>query len=610
MSGEAQTSAQIVQAFKRFDKDGDGTISREELAGTLRLLGGKKFDEETIDTLMKAADLNGDGKIQYEEFTSWVMKDQNAEKPAEKFAPLDKRGSFACDFKALLPERFDVDVKERYNLDKLQLGEGGYGKVFQARDKECADRSVAIKCVCKTDGTSGGETSEALAREIDVMKTLDHPNICKLLATFEQGKTMFFVMELCEGGELFDKIVNSGVGHLTEKYSSIIVHQVAAALAYTHNLGIAHRDLKPENVVFCSKEPEDTNIKVIDWGLAMSFTGTRMTAAVGSFTYAAPEVICSKNVLTYTSACDLWSLGVLTYVMLSGKPPFWGSTKQHLDNAKQEKYPLKGSPWDKMNASAKDFVKVLIKANPKQRMEIQDVVKHPWFTSVRRNSAAPEEDSADVFKNLQQFSNGSTFTKMCMVAVARQLDHKGLKDIHQVFRDMDVNGDGVLSFQEVSDGFKKIFGEDSPQYKDVKDTFGKLDLDGSGTIDYTEFCAAGLGSRAASQEDAIWAAFKTFDVSNTGKITKEDLTKILDKSDVTDVWSAKVCAEVAQEILNKFADVGDGMISFEDFKKMMKDLWDKSQAPTIGGIAIPGLSGFSAYDMLAEVNALGPPPTS
>eukprot|EP00929_Paragymnodinium_shiwhaense_P120673 TRINITY_DN92677_c0_g1_i1.p1 TRINITY_DN92677_c0_g1~~TRINITY_DN92677_c0_g1_i1.p1 ORF type:complete len:637 (+),score=155.43 TRINITY_DN92677_c0_g1_i1:161-2071(+) len=633
-SKKEETAAAIVEAFKRFDKDGDGTISRDELAQTLRKLGGARFDDATIDLLMASADTNGDGKIQYEEFTSWVMADaqslaggsepqpsvqgptSNAAKPEQKpkeegrFAPLDKRGSFSVDFRTLLPSRFEVDITSRFSLDKLTLGEGGYGKVFVAVDREMPDRKVAIKMVTKADNPKlSAEEREAEAQaldtEIKVMKELDHPHICRLMATFEEKKTMFFVMELCEGGELFDRIIESG--KISEKLSADVIRQVSSALVYTHGRGIAHRDLKPENVVFCSKRPEDTSIKVIDWGLAMSFTGTKMTGAVGSFTYAAPEVITSNNVKEYTSACDLWSLGVMTYVMMSGKPPFWGSEKNHLRNAKQEKYPMDDhqAPWKDIKPEGKDFIKKLIKANPAKRMSAADCVKHPWPAAAASSSEATTATSTDVLSNLKRYSNASTFSKMCITAVARQLSHRHLKDVHAVFRELDANGDGVLSFQEISNGFKRIFGADSVEYAQVGTIFKSLDLDGSQTIDYTEFCAAGFGEQQCNQDEVLWAAFKTFDVDNSGSVDVNDLQRILDNADVQDIWHADVCREVAKEVVDKFARDKNGKISFEDWKVMMQQHWKaRSSDGDQGGEKAGEASCLNAYQLLMEVNKL------
>jgi len=593
----------IVDTFSQFDADGDGVISRKELTKVLKLLGPDQFDDKSIDVLMAAADTNKNGKIEYKEFVAWVMQDD------QKKGPIDKRGSFSVDYRVLLPERFEVEIRERYAMDKLQLGEGGYGKVFIARDKEFENRKVAVKRVTRTG--SDAAPSEALQAEINIMKSLDHPSICKLLATFREDRHLYFVMELCEGGELFDKIIESG--YISESFSATIISQITSALAYAHSRGIAHRDLKPENVVFVSKDPKNTHVKLIDWGLAAEFLDSPMTAAVGSFAYAAPEVILSRNKNVYSEKCDLWSLGVLTYVMLCGKPPFWGTRAQHLRHAKAESYPMKAGPWVTMNPNAKDFVKKLIKADPNKRMVMKDAATHAWLTEA---STAPESGEVkQVLGNLTHFANSSTFVRMCITAVARQLDHKNLRGIHDVFKSMDTNGDGVLCLDEIKKGFASLFGEDSQEAKEAIHIFAGIDVDGSGIIDYTEFCAAGLCQKTASQDDVIWAAFKTFDRDNSGFIERRDLKGILDDADMQDAWSADVCKEVAQDIISMVDKDGDGKISFEDWKKLMRSCWDKKRSPIDDMVAPPegdltrepskfGTSGLQAYDVLRAVSNL------
>merc|ERR1719181_1552243 len=149
------------------------------------------------------------------------------------FRPIDKRGSFQVDYRKLLPERFQVDVNSRYNLAKNCVGEGGFGKVYIAEDAQMENRKVAVKKVQKPRKTGSKSTELVdLDKEISVMKEMDHPNICKLLATFEEGQAIYFIMELCEGGELFDRIVDNGF--ITEALSSNLMKQVASALAYAH----------------------------------------------------------------------------------------------------------------------------------------------------------------------------------------------------------------------------------------------------------------------------------------------------------------------------------------------------------------------------------------
>jgi len=425
---------------------------------------------------------------------------------------------------------------------------------------------------------------------------LDHPNICKLLATFEEGRNLYFIMELCEGGELFDRIIENGF--VSERTTSIILAQVCSALSYAHGRGIAHRDIKPENVVFCTKDRDDNRIKLIDWGLATNFEGG-MTKAVGSMTYAAPEVISSQDRKAYSEACDLWSVGVLTYVMLCGKPPFWGSREQHYKAARAERYPFRDDPWDKMNPEAKDFVKNLLKANPAARTPIGQAAKHPWLLSAPTEGST--ENTGSVLSNLKNFAGQSTFSRLCITAVARQLDHAHLKDIHKVFREMDADGNGVLSIEEVTTALRKLNGDTGAEMdlKDVEELFKKLDADGSKTIDYTEFCAAGLGQKTSSQDDVIWAAFKTFDLDNSGWISVENLKTILDSADVKDVWSSNVCEEVGQEIIQKFDTNGDGRITFEEWQQLMTGCWSKTKTET-SDVA----NSVSAYDLLSQVSGL------
>mmetsp|Transcript_52625 Transcript_52625/g.118517 ORF Transcript_52625/g.118517 Transcript_52625/m.118517 type:complete len:700 (-) Transcript_52625:225-2324(-) len=489
----------------------------------------------------------------------------------------------SIDYRTLLPERFELDVSRRYILDKLALGEGGFGKVYVAKDTRFADRLVAVKQVAKVGSP---EVIKCFYLEIKLMKELDHPNICKLFETFEQDNTIFVVMEYCEGGEVFERVISQG--YISERITAAIIAQVSAALRYAHGKKIAHRDMKPENIVFCSKDVQDHRVKVIDWGLGVSFAdGKGMRAVVGSTTYAAPEILLHRvgDGRKYTANCDLWSLGVVTYVMLCGKPPFWGSLRQQLTRSLAERFPMSRPPWDVISNEAKDFVKRLLRADPEKRLSIEAVSVHPWVAAHdQQGQTAETENMAGVLTNLHHFRNRSVFHAMCVASVARQLDHKHLRDMHQIFREIDANGDGVLSFEEVSEGFRKIFGEDSREYMEVGETFAQLDLDGSGTVDYTEFCAAGLGKYAGEQEEAIWAAFKAFDIHDTGSITKSDLEKVLATASVRNKWSEEVCTEVVEGVMERFDCDGNGTIEYEEWMQFMRSVWEDHNMPADGDV--------------------------
>merc|ERR1711971_243340 len=171
------------------------------------------------------------------------------------------------------------DIHARYQMDKKEIGSGGYGKVFIATDKEFGQKKVAIKKVNKNMCMSDPKKLDALHKEVQIMKELDHPNICKLLETYETQQVMYFVMECCEGGEVFDRIMDAGT--ISEQKTANIIRQVCSALLYAHHRGIAHRDLKPENICFVDADPNKTQVKVIDWGLGFYFGQGRMSSAVG-----------------------------------------------------------------------------------------------------------------------------------------------------------------------------------------------------------------------------------------------------------------------------------------------------------------------------------------
>mmetsp|Transcript_8033 Transcript_8033/g.17411 ORF Transcript_8033/g.17411 Transcript_8033/m.17411 type:complete len:565 (+) Transcript_8033:125-1819(+) len=508
---------------------------------------------------------------------------------------------------ATMPEHVGTEISKRYIIPSREIAAGGYGKVFLAEDRRVPERKVAIKKVVVFDQQKKAD----FKREVDITKELDHPNICKLLETYEQGRFMFFVMEYCAGGEVFERIMDQG--RISEQTSADIVRQVVAALVYAHSRGIAHRDMKPENICFCSENPDDNHVKVIDWGLGFFFGMARMSSAVGSLTYAAPEVLEARESSGYTSACDVWSVGVVTYVMLCGKPPFWGNYQEQLSRMKQESYPMSDASWQAVSRQGKDFIRSVLRAKPSQRPPITEVLNNPWLRM--KASVTSPLVSEQILRNMKQFSAASHFYSICVSSVARQLDHSNLRDVHKVFSDLDANGDGVLDVHEVRTGFKKIFGEKSEQLQGIEEMFASLDLDGSGTIDYTEFCAAGIGEHLSQQENVLWAAFKSFDVGNDdGLISKDEIKEVLRRGDVNQVWSPEVCESVLEEVFKKFDTDGDGTINFDEWLRLMRESAGRhandmegddetKQVATLKAGAIDGRRGPGHFDRTYKVLA-------
>ena len=233
-----------------------------------------------------------------------------------------------------------VKFKDYYKvMDNKLLGEGAFGKV-----KKCVNIKTKIVHAVKVMEKSKMDKNEKirLSYEIDILKNLDHPNIVKLYEVFEDDRNIYLVTELCTGGELFDIISDRT---FTEREAADIIKQVLQAIAYCHKQKVAHRDMKPENILIDSTESNKMVVKIIDFGTSQVFDAKeKMTQAFGTCYYVAPEVLQE----VYTEKCDIWSIGVILYILLSGEPPFNGvDDTAILDQVKLGLYSFKNEIWKK-----------------------------------------------------------------------------------------------------------------------------------------------------------------------------------------------------------------------------------------------------------------------
>ncbi|CAN6485007.1 unnamed protein product [Victoria cruziana] len=252
------------------------------------------------------------------------------------------------------------NLENRYVLEE-QLGSGQFGVIRYCYDKLTGE-TLACKSIAK-DKLVTLEDVQSVKLEIEVMHQLSgHPNVVDLKAVFEEEDYVHLVMELCEGGELFQLLVDQGP--LSETEALAMFKQFMEVLKYCHDKGVTHRDLKPENILLAINS-KSSSIKLADFGLASHIRpGQYLYGIVGSPFYIAPEVLAGG----YTEAADVWSAGVILYILLSGVPPFHGSTKSKIfDEVKTADIWLPSDPWDHVSASAKDLIKRMLCRDPKQR---------------------------------------------------------------------------------------------------------------------------------------------------------------------------------------------------------------------------------------------------
>lgn len=235
---------------------------------------------------------------------------------------------------------------------------------------------------------------KAFQQEIKILKTLDHPNVCWTREIFEDRNNYFVVCELMTGGELFDRIVEKE--YYTEKEAAVCVADICKALVYCHDRNIVHRDLKPENIMYANMKP-DSPVKVVDFGLSTTAAhgAATMKTACGTPEYVAPEVISKKP---YTNKCDMWSVGVIMYILLCGYPPF-GEENSKVLYRKIRNADIEFPPedWNAISKEARALVNSLIVVDISKRLSAKQVLQHPWMVKMlgEVNFASSESAAAE-----------------------------------------------------------------------------------------------------------------------------------------------------------------------------------------------------------------------
>jgi calcium-dependent protein kinase len=443
-------------------------------------------------------------------------------------------------------------ITEFYDIDKKKLGEGSYGTV-----SKCTNKSTGVTRAVKSISKSQMKNLERFKQEIAIMKIMDHPNIIKLYESFEDHRNIYLILELSTGGELFDRIIDAG--HFNEQQAAIVMQHMFRAIFYMHENHIAHRDLKPENFLFATKEPiEKSSLKVIDFGLACKFAADQvLTTKAGTPYYVAPQVLAGK----YDQSADLWSLGVIMYVVLCGYPPFYGETDADvLAKVRLGNFSFNAADWKSVSEDAKNLIRMLLKMNPRDRYTAEQALNHVWVRN-KAPKAANVNLQASLVDNLRGFRSQNKLKKAALHVIASQLGESQIKALRETFMALDENGDGLLTVNEMKEGLNRCGLKEIPP--DLQQIMEEVDSDGSGVIDYTEFLAATLDKKVYMAEDVCWAAFRIFDRNGDGKIDKQEIAKVLNDDGVQQL------ADLA-EIMKEIDQNGDGEIDFQEFMQMMR----------------------------------------
>jgi len=395
-------------------------------------------------------------------------------------------------------------IQKYYNIIS-DLGHGSYGMVKKVKHKHIGEER-AMKIVRKKLDSQN---------EIDILKKISHPNIISIYEIFEDSKNYYIMSELLEGGELFEEITRHG--SFSEFEAANIMKQILNAVNYMHNKFIVHRDLKPENIMLISKSNSKFEIKIIDFGTAKQFEkGVKLSKFIGTSYYIAPEVLSES----YDEKCDVWSCGVILYILLCGYPPFNGASNLDIYHAIKYSPPnFSGEEWKEVSREAIDLIKIMLNKFPQKRYSAEQCMQHKWFSMLSNTDDGKEnkEQLKPKFTQLKAINKMSNFVmenrlkQSVLQFISTQFNLKEEeRSLRQLFQQFDTEKKGYITYASFYQVLSKYFGENESKLISDK-MFENLDLDGSGEISYNEFITAIIDNKSMVTNERLEKTFKMFD---------------------------------------------------------------------------------------------------
>ncbi|KAK9039942.1 hypothetical protein V6N11_015124 [Hibiscus sabdariffa] len=444
------------------------------------------------------------------------------------------------------------DIRCTYVFGR-ELGRGQFGVTYLVTHKE-TQQQFACKSI-STRKLISRDDIEDVRHEIQIMHHLTgHRNIVELKGAYEDQNSVNLIMELCAGGELFDRIIEKG--HYSEREAANLFRQIVMVVHNCHSMGVIHRDLKPENFLFLNKD-DDSPLKATDFGLSVFFKpGDVFKSLVGSAYYVAPEVLRRR----YGPETDIWSAGVILYILLSGFPPFNGESEQSIfDSILGGHIDFLSDPWHSISDSAKDLVRKMLREDPMERLSAFEVLNHPWMRE--DGDASDKLLDVAILTRMRQFKAMNKFKKVALKVIAENLSEEEIIGLKEMFKSMDTDNSRTITFEELKAGLHRLGSKLSES--EVWQLLEAADVDGNGTIDYFEFITATMHMNRIEREERLYTAFQHFDKDNSGYITMEELKQALRKYNMKD-------EKTIREIIAEVDTDKDGRINYDEFVAMMR----------------------------------------
>lgn len=462
-----------------------------------------------------------------------------------------------------------------YVLSSNVLGSGYNGEVVLATGKLNSQHLFAVKSF-QLDNVENSKLIQ-IRSEVAHFLSLDHPHIVRLVDVYETRRSLHLVMECLEGGELFDRLVARS--QLSEDEARGAVHQMLLALSYMHHRGVVHRDVKLENFVY-EKQGGD-RLKLIDFGFSQRWSPAscgNMSACLGTLSYMAPEVLAGS----YTSQCDLWSLGVASFMLLTGEMPFHGTDMDQRNAICEGRFRMKPELWSTMSPEAKDFIPSMLQVDPCLRLTARQALDHPWFS---RHHFGHLNGMPEVVQSLKQFADAPAFARECMRVLSWSLSTDDRAKVCDFFLSMDTKRKGTITFEELQSAMaESLQGLDQTE---VSKVFQVLDYNRDKEIHFSDFLAAMVGNEIDLTELLITSAFRRFDSEGSGFLNAGDLSDMLGNLD----------SEALHSFIQEVCRSNDGCICPKDFAAYLR-------SGTCAPVRTPNMKSPQCCDLVGVLECL------
>ncbi|KAE8897379.1 hypothetical protein PF005_g24086 [Phytophthora fragariae] len=463
----------------------------------------------------------------------------------------EARGSLRDDLTSdLIQHKYVDDIHEFFDFNAT-IGTGHFGCVKHAISKK-SGKEWAVKVVALSNEVD----RDALRNEVNILKRLHHPQIVRVIGSYEDKEHMYMIMQLCKGKELYDHLYQEH-RNFSENDVRRIIRALLRALAFLHSNFITHRDLKLENLLLENAE-NPGSLRLCDFGLSTRFKrGEKLVKPLGTIDYVAPEVLDGD----YNEKCDLWSVGVICFELLTGVSPFHGATiDDTMGNIYDGVLIFENDVWSKFSPSSITFIKSLVKENVDQRLSAEQALDHKWLTESDitsgdgSNAARLQTDKRMLLTNMLSFSQCRKMKQTALLSVALGIseDHIQQEMAAEVFHSMDRTKKGSLTHDE----FCSALMECGISNADAGELFKRINQSKSGHINFLEFMAAVMDQRDIGQ-NTIKEAFSILDGEKQGRLSIVGLQ---------DVFKHSLVAEEVKEMIASVDSKGDGFVDFEAFK--------------------------------------------